>query len=360
MANICFFLGNDQGKGGISRVTWILANKLSEKYSIHVLSDWHTDDKRYEYNTNVTVSHIFEEQRSVHKKFFELVRSIHDYINNNSIDILVGASAIYFPACSMAVKGTKTKLIIWEHSNVSVKGEFLFQQTCRKIGSKYADKIITLTNKDKEQYEQRYKVNKCQRIYNPVDERLIRDIHYDSDSKKIISVGRLCYQKNFELLVDIADVILKKHPDWVWHIYGEGENRKNIEDKIKKYKLDNQLILKGNVSNLYELYKEYSFLVMTSRFEGFPMTLLESTASGLPAVSFDILTGPNEIIKPGITGELIKPDAVDEMSIAIETLMNSEALRRKMSEACEDERNRFKCDTIVEEWNQLFKEILNS
>lgn len=360
MNNICFFLGNDQGKGGISRVTWILANKLSKEYSIHVLSDWHTDDKRYKYNKEVRVSHIFNEQRSVHKKFIPLVKKIHDYIKINNIDILVGASAIYFPACCMAVKGTKTKLVIWEHSNVSVKGEFLFQQTCRKIGSRYADKIVTLTNKDKEQYEQRYKVNKCQRIYNPVDERLIQDIHYDYEAKKIISVGRLCYQKNFELLVEVANKVLKNHPDWIWDIYGEGENRKTIEDKIKKYNLENQLFLKGNVSNLYELYKEYSFLVMTSRFEGFPMTLLESTATGIPAVSFDILTGPNEIINPGITGELIKPEDIDGMSQSIENLINSAELRKKMSDACVFERVRFKCDTIVDEWKQLFEEILNN
>lgn len=358
MTNICFFLGNDQGKGGISRVTWILANKLSKEYSVHVLSDWHTDDKRYEYAKDVEVSHIFDEQRSVHKKFFSLVKNIRTYIKNNDIDILVGASAIYFPACCMAVRGTNTKLVIWEHSNVSVKGEFLFQTTCRKIGARFANQIVTLTNKDKEQYIEQFHVKECQRIYNPVDERLIQDIDYSVQSKKIISVGRLCYQKNFELLVDIAYKVLKKHPDWVWHIFGEGENRQTIENKIKGYNLENQLILKGNVSNLYELYKEYSFLVMTSRFEGFPMTLLESIASGIPAISFDILTGPNEIIVSGKTGELIEPENIEKMCEAIECLIESPGLRKEMSNACVVERERFKCDTIVEEWNCLFKKIM--
>ena len=84
--------------------------------------------------------------------------------------------------------------------------------------------------------------------------------------------------------------VLKKNPDYKWLILGDGEDKEKLENKIKEYNLEDKLILKGKVSNVEDYYKNSALYVMTSRFEGLPMTLLEAKNFKLPIVSFDCQT----------------------------------------------------------------------
>lgn len=357
MKKIGILLGNVQGNGGISRVTWILSNRLCNKYDVYILSDFHTGSERYTYNKKIKISYLVENRISIHKRLPSCIKGIRRFIKDNDLDVFICAGAIYFPPCSIAIKGLRTKLICWEHSNVSVKGEHKFQKLCRWFGAKNADWIVPLTKTDEKLYNDIYGNKNVTAIYNPVDERLMNEINYSINSHKIVSVGRFCWQKNFELLVDVARIVLDNNPDWSWDIYGEGETFEVVESLINEYHLEGRLNLKGRVDDLYNRYKDYSFLVMTSRFEGFPMTLLESTAQGIPAVAFDVLTGPNEVIVDGESGFLIEPFNVRAMSDKIQALIDSDVLRNKMSDKCFDIRNNFELGSIVNKWIMLIDSV---
>lgn len=356
MRKIAFFLGQIHGTGGISRVTWIVASSLKDFFDVSVLGCSKSNNK-YNYPEEVSTAFLFDEVKPVHKRFFETVKRIRKYVIKNDVDIFVCAGSIFFPAAVLALTGLNTKLICWEHSNFSVTTDHKFQRICRLIGAKFSDKVVVLTKADQKMFKNAFKINNCDYIYNPVDDRLVTDVKYDVESKKIISVGRLCYQKNFERLVDIAQVVLSEHPDWLWHIYGDGENRGIIEKKISDAKLEDKLVLKGNVPDLYSKYKEYSFLVMTSRFEGFPMTLLESTASGIPSIAFDVLTGPNEIIQNEVTGFLVDKESNEEMINKINKLIESETLRKQYSFNCLKHREKYECSNITKCWIELLNSI---
>ena len=355
---ICFYIGDIHGNGGISRVTWILANKLNKYFEIHVLSYYKNPHVKYVYSDDIKQDFLFEDKKSIMNRFFKTVKGIRRYIVDNEIDLVITAGTIHLPPSSFAVKRTKAKLVYWEHGNTTVKCEHRFQNLCRYLGAKKTDAAVVLTQKDKSLYDEKYKTKNCYSIYNPIDDKLITDVSYNADSKKIISVGRLCYAKNFELLVEIADIVLRKYPEWSWDIYGEGECRASIEEKIREYKIGDKLHLAGNVSDLYDRYQGYSFLVMTSRYEGFPMTLLESTAKGLPSISFDILTGPNEIIVDEKTGYLVEAKNVQAMAEKISWLIENAETRKQMSENCVERRKRFTTDVIVEEWKELIETLV--
>lgn len=357
MKKVCFFLGDVHGTGGISRVTWIVANRLCDRFNVCILAEHKNPIVKYEYRDEVQVDYLFDTRMSVHKRLFSMSKGIRKYIKKNKIDVLICAGEIFYIPCLLASLALRTRLVCWEHSNVSVKDEHKFQSICRMFGAFGADEIVTLTQADCKRYKEKYGISKCRFIYNPVDDRLLTDVNYAGDACKIISVGRLCYQKNFGELIEVANKVLPRYPDWSWDIFGEGEEREVLQNKIDEYGLSKQVTLRGNVPNLYQLYKQYSFLVMTSRFEGFPMTLLESTAQGIPSIAYDVLTGPNEIIVNGITGYLIPNGNREQMIEKIEELIVKKEVRNNMSGACVESRCHFECSSIINQWAELLKNL---
>ena len=122
--------------------------------------------------------------------------------------------------------------------------------------------------------------------------------------------------------------------------------------------LSEQMHLRGQVNNLYERYRDYSIMVMTSRYEGFPMTLLEGSGNGLPLISFDVPTGPNEIIEDGVNGFLISAFDEEKMSEKIIMVMEDDVLRKKISLNSKELCLRFREEEIVNQWRELLGEVI--
>lgn len=361
--NICFFLGGFTGIGGIGRVVSILANSLCEKPNVNVytISLFNNGKKNhYEIDEKVVQKYLFENPTNMKRAMLKGGSvKLRKIIKENNIDILIACGALYYPIVVSSVIGLKTKTICWEHSNAMNDKDHSFQEFSRWVGAKYAHCVVTLTKQDQKMYIEKYKNSRVKQIYNPTDENIFRHAkEYDPEFKKIVSVGRFSYPKNFELLVEIARKVLKKHPDWVWEIYGDGESKDNVQTMINNYNLNDKLLLKGSVNNLYELYSRYSFLVMTSRYEGFPMSLLEGLSSGLPLISFDVLTGPREIIFHDVNGFLVEPLNAELMIQSIETLINDKKRRISMSAQSLELSESFRTDIILKIWMSLFNEIL--
>ena len=188
-------------------------------------------------------------------------------------------------------------------------------------------------------------------IYNPVEK--INNGVCNIDSKQIISVGRLTYQKGFDLLCEVANNVLKENKQWKWTILGDGEDKEKLQAKIREYGLEDRLILKGNVSNIEDYYKNSSLYVMTSRFEGLPMTLLEAKTYKLPIVSFNCLTGPSEIVKNNVNGLLINPENVEAMSDKLNILLKDEEKLKEFSNNAQIDIEKFELKPIIEKWDNI-------
>ena len=103
-------------------------------------------------------------------------------------------------------------------------------------------------------------------------------------------------------------------------------------------------------------YRRASMYVMSSRFEGFPNTLLEAMAHGLPVVAFDCDTGPRDIIRPGVDGLLVAPDeGMDGLCRALDLSMNDKELRGRMATEAIKVRERFSIDSIASQWDEVLK-----
>ena len=361
---VCFLLGNFTSNGGIGRVTSILVNEMVKNQDVEICTLSYARSNKpplYVLDEAIQTDDLFPSPISMRKAFFKnAVGRLANYIHRNGIDILVACGSLYFPMAVSAARRTKIKCICWDHTGPTVTTDHAFQAFSRKFGAKRSDVNVVLTKAAKSYYDAHLREpSKNIVMYNPIDAgALAAASDYSVESHKILAVGRLSYQKNFEAMIRVAQKVLSAHPEWTWDVYGEGPLREDLERRIAEAGLSDRFFLRGQVDDLYKRYSAYSLIVMTSRYEGFPMTLLEASANGLPMVSYDVATGPNEIIKNGENGFLIPFDDEAGMCDVIEQLISDESLRARLSQSSKETSKEFELSVTVDAWFDLFRDLL--
>lgn len=354
---ICFYVPDAFELGGVGRAASLVANALCMRHAVSVLSYCESAVDPERFDTRVALERQFAVRTPLRRTLLRCAVRLRNSVVQNRIEVLICASEQLAPACALALVGLPVRMIFWAHANAFVTGEFRFQRQCRAVAVRIASAVVALTTAGKRLFETRCHAANVVSIPNPVDPRLLTPRAYCAQSRRIVSVGRLCPAKDFGRLVEIAAVVLPRHPGWTWDIYGEGALRPEIEQAIARHGLIGRVNLMGAVRDLYARYPAYAMLVMTSRYEGFPMALLEGMACGLPLVAFDVATGPREIIVDGVTGCLIAPDDTEAMTERISALIASPERRLAMAEENLWHRGRFAADRIAAQWNALLEAL---
>jgi len=177
---------------------------------------------------------------------------------------------------------------------------------------------------------------------------------YSSERCMLLGVGRLSVEKNFTTLIAIFARLAARHPDWDLVILGEGPLREALQRQITSAGLAERVFLPGSVGNVGDWYARASLYAMSSHFEGFPNTLVEAMAYGLPAVSFDCDTGPRDIIRHAVDGFLVAPGNDGAMESALEKLILDNELRTDFGSRAMEARERFSLKKISSMWEELF------
>lgn len=171
-----------------------------------------------------------------------------------------------------------------------------------------------------------------------------------------IAVGKQCYQKNYERMLMIWKKVVAVAPDWVLCIYGKKDFALCLDDLVVNLGLTQNVILYDPVSNINEKYMEASIFLMTSRFEGMPMVMLEAMETGLPLVSFDCPHGPRELIIDGENGFLVNYDDDERYVECVINLIQDKGLRESMGRRSRQEGKKYSEGEVFKLW----KEILGS
>lgn len=175
------------------------------------------------------------------------------------------------------------------------------------------------------------------------------------DSHTVIAVGRYEHQKGYDMLLKAWSLLREDLGDWQLHIYGEGGLKDEMIRQIKELSITDSVRLLPPTTEIKLAMQESSLLVLSSRYEGFGMVLLEAQTCGLPTISFDCKSGPSEIIDDGVNGYLVKEGNVEQFAQRMLDVMNDENLRMKMGALAYENSQNFSEERIMQQWDNLFK-----
>ena len=185
-------------------------------------------------------------------------------------------------------------------------------------------------------------------------------------SKRVVTIGRYAYQKGYDLLLKAWAEIEKikeleevnEVKEWTLDIYGQGD-RTDYRQLMAELGIDtNRCHLNGPVDDVGQVYKDSSIFVLSSRFEGFGLVLVEAMASGLSVVSFDCPAGPDEIITDGYDGLLVPSGDVKLLAQKLMLLMADKELRTRLSQNARRSAQRYEMNSIAGKWVDLFNKLM--
>jgi glycosyltransferase involved in cell wall biosynthesis len=173
----------------------------------------------------------------------------------------------------------------------------------------------------------------------------------------VVAAGRLTLQKGFDLLLPAFAQVVARHPDWTLRICGEGPQHRHLARQIMDLELSDNVFLLGAVERLDEQMAQSSMYVLSSRFEGLPMVMIEAMSLGLPVVSFDCPTGPGDVIEDGRSGLLVPPGDVDALAAAMLAVIEDPQRRSALGAGAAHRATDYALEAIGPRWEALIDRL---
>jgi len=201
-------------------------------------------------------------------------------------------------------------------------------------------------------------------IPNPVWPSAVRarpDMPGPNGRYRLLSVGRLGFQKNYSVLIEAFGRLASQFQNWDLSIVGEGKDRDDLEALIRAHGLQGRVVLHGMTNSIAQWYSSSHLFCLPSRWEGFPNALAEALAHGLPAVGFAGCAGVSDLISPGHNGLAAEgSDNVESLARALETLFRDGAARKTMGSKAPDTIKQFDPPGIFSLWESFLSSVANS
>jgi glycosyltransferase involved in cell wall biosynthesis len=288
-----------------------------------------------------------------------------------SADVIIGGlelTATYYAV--LLGKLFQKKVIGWIHTSL--------KEYIQKVGSKhillvhlfypFVDHFITVSNGVKEGLQKDFKLftNKPIRtIYNCIDinsitRKSIETVPFDFKLPTIISCGRMDQPKGFDILIEATNILLKKGMVFSLIILGDGPDLKKLKNIASTLGVIDFIHFPGFQSNPYAWFKKSDVFVLSSRYEGFGMVLIEAMAVGTPVISTNCQYGPAEILCNGEYGVLVPPEDPQILAQSIENLLNNPTQRNMLSQKALQRANDFRPTESIQKFELLIDSILKS
>jgi glycosyltransferase involved in cell wall biosynthesis len=144
-------------------------------------------------------------------------------------------------------------------------------------------------------------------------------------------------------------------PTWTLRLFGNGPLEDDLRQQAVTLGVADSVEFAGHTTDVLGALREASIFALASRAEGFPISLLEASAMGLPSVCFACAPGVREIVDDGVTGALIRPGNVEQFASRLEELMRDEALRQSMGAASQERVMAYSPEAVMDRWQHVFE-----
>ena len=387
MKRICFLVDSIFSIGGVQRVTAVIASALSKEYDVTIV----TFDKPEAKNTSLygmkdaplhyrffSYPQVSKAERKICKAFSWLYlklqpqsrwmsyiygyssfpptlrRALTKELQDGHYDVIIGVHAPLAGRLATMKKNLKgVKAIGWIHNSF----EALFGKKYLYLGSlrkrhyvhqfRRLDDVVLLCRHDTEMYTAYDPQLKPTAIYNPLT--LKPGTMSQGTSRRFLAVGRFSRQhKGFDLLIEAFKLFAQKDDEWQLDIVGEGDEGPLYRELIGKYQLEDRIHIHPFTNNIQEYYSKAQIYVLSSRWEGFGLVLVEAMAHGLPVVSSDL---PTSLEIMGDFGIYFKNENINDLA---DKLMEATHIDwQKKSEEAKNIARQFDIGNIVAQWKTL-------
>ncbi len=369
--------------GGMERVTITKANYLAEKmgYDVSIVTTeqlgqpvyFPISEKVHLYHLDIGIHVNFGREtylekcisrycktKQYRKRLTKLLNEIRPDITisllgleieflNNIKDGSVKLGELHFPGNFRQLMARKLSSAFIPNFVAKIRTANM-KKLCQKLSC-----LIVLTEEEKMSWESEKNIKVIPNSLSYYPEKVSM-----CDQKKAIAVGRLVYEKGFDMLIEAWMIVHEKYPDWELDIFGEGNQKENLLQQIVTNRLESVVKIHEPEKDIYPQYLNHSMLIFPSRYlDALPMVLIEAMSCGLPLIAFDAPCGPKDIIINEKNGFLIKTGEIKTLSDKICLLIESDKLRKSMGKASKEASLDYQVDKIMSSWINLFEKVYN-
>lgn len=390
MAKIGFIISSFYSCGGEERVVSLIASELAKYHEITIYTyenrrhegfeknDYFVDEritvqevlapkdnlfrfvvKTAYYHTGLTSGNI---SGHLLKRAYYPQRHLDEWverINDGKFELMIGVSGAYTMLLGYISDRVGARCISWEHS--SFEGYFarktgyyrnrmrLYQECASKL------KCCVVLNNDIAAKYQKHMGIQTRVIPNPKSFSSAEKA--DMEKKCFVTCGRVEPEKGYDDLVEAFGRFREKNKEWKLYIIGGGSVVPTLNRIVEEQHLQDSVTITGYTHAVRENLLKGSVFLMTSRWEGFPMTVTEALEMGLPVIAYGI-PAIEPLVTDGVEGRIVEPFSQDGLVDAMEELASDMPKRREMSANAIEKAKTLEPDRIVQCWLSLIEEIL--
>jgi glycosyltransferase involved in cell wall biosynthesis len=377
---ISFLMGTAYGMGGIVRSTVNLANQLAGRgHTVELISAYRASDSpHFAVDRRVKMRDLVDRRdekpsRAARRRLagpsqvvpaddvlFKEVNAETDHqfervLKRLRSDVLISTRPSLNIAAAMFT-AKRVVLVGQEHTNLQYHKPGVLPHL--KKWYPRLDAFVTLSDEEKEAYETFL-------ADSPVPVHTIPngipDIVYPrsrQDNRMVIAAGRMAVVKGYDRLITAFAQVVAARPDWHLRFYGDGSQQNKLRRLTGELGIHNNVIFMGRTDDIEGAFAKASIHAMSSHSEGFPMTIAEAFACGVPTVSFDCPRGPRQMIQHGHDGLLIPDGDVDALAKGLLDLIEDDERRRRLAANAVTSAEAFRIDRVCDRWESLLSDLI--
>ena len=346
---IAFLIGG-MARGGAERVISLLANNYAKKgWRVDILLLLE-DRQDYELNSGVNIIAFTGRKGPRILRVPYWLTKIRAYLLKYKPDRVVAFVARINILTLLACFRMRKKIIISERNDPRFDGRGFMVKAATYLLYPLSRVVVFQTRTAQRCFPKAVR-RKSVIITNPV---YVPDIFEEKKEKRIITVGRLCEQKNHKLLLEAFSSVVLECPDYSLHIFGGGGLRSLLEKKIIEMRLSDKVFLEGEVANIHERVAEGELFVLSSNYEGLSNALMEAMALGLPCISTDC-AGCRELIDHGVNGLIVPVGDAEGLATAMIRVLKDKNLSEALGKNAGESSKETSFEVVMKSWEEIIE-----